>query len=370
MKRRKELLNQLSQTEVGVDWGIIKAGYFRLLYGLPVELQIQLACFMMRRYLPIFEKRELYIRWPRIFLNNVTKWVSENERYIPSWGRFESPFDSAFRNGFDGLVAAYYYRNSQFAVTSACIYAFGSAINARRSNVWAADDLEGVEIWKKQPDNPEVYLELERCISNNLAAIAVTQREWQEVGKWLWQEQVWNYPDEVNLEEMEEYLDYWISKEMLLVVPEELEMFENTRQQKDLKMGGAKTEIELDINSSNLFEGTPPKYYTIPAETPNPQIEYLILEQAAISDDYCSLGSIGYSQHLSHAEIAIAAGALFERRDIRVRMFADECDLEGIPDVSFTIAGIQDHLSGRIKAFYYLTTQGEARWEALSHFSS
>ncbi|HAZ43752.1 MAG TPA: hypothetical protein DDW76_27665 [Cyanobacteria bacterium UBA11369] len=224
MERRKKLLNQLSQTEVGADWGIIKAGYFRLLYGLPVELQIQLACFMMRRYLPIFEKREQYIRWPRIILDNVAQWVEENERCIPSCGRFEGPFDSAFRNSFDGLVAAYYYRDNQFVVTSACIYAFSSAINARRCNVWAADDPEAVEIRKKESDNPEVYLEPSRRVSNNLAAIAVTQREWQEVAKWLWQQEVWNYPDEVNLEEMEEYLDYWKANEMILIVPAFFEM--------------------------------------------------------------------------------------------------------------------------------------------------
>ncbi|HAZ43748.1 MAG TPA: hypothetical protein DDW76_27640 [Cyanobacteria bacterium UBA11369] len=224
MERRKELLNQLSQTEVGVDWGIIKSGYFRLLYGLPVALQIQLACFMMRRYLPIFEKREQYIRWPRIILDDVAQWVEENERCIPRCGRFEGPFDSAFRNGFDGLVAAYYYRDNQFVVTSACIYAFSSAINARGCNVWSADDPEAVEIWKKRSDNPEIYLEPKRKSYNNLAAIAVTKREWQEVAKWLWEKEVWNYLDEVNIEEMENYLDYWTANQKILIVPAFFEM--------------------------------------------------------------------------------------------------------------------------------------------------
>ena len=232
MQRRKELLNQLSQTEVGVDWGIIKAGYFRLLYGLPVELQIQLACFMMRRYLPIFENREPYIKWPRIILDDVAQWVEENERSIPMCGRFEGPFDSAFSNSFDGLVAAYYYRDKPFVVTSACIYAFGSAISARRSNVWAADDPEAVEIWKKRSDNPEIYLEPERWAYKNLAATAVKKREWQEVAKWLLDREVWNYPDEVNLEEVEQYVDYWTDNQMLLIVPAFFEMVEQHLMQR------------------------------------------------------------------------------------------------------------------------------------------
>ncbi len=126
------------------------------------------------------------------------------------------------------------------------------------------------------------------------------------------------------------------------------------------------TEPEFDLNPSSLFNNTTPNYYTIPAETPFPQVEYLILEMAVICN-YYSLLSVAYSQHLSHAEIAIAAHALFERGDIRARVFADEYDEEGYPDVVLTMAGIQDHLDGRIRAFYYLTPQGGARWEALSH---
>ena len=369
MSRRQNLLEQLSQTEVGINWEPVMAGYFRVLYGLPFQLQIGLAIFMMRRYLPIFERREPEINWPRIILDDVASRVEEHQRGIPNAGKFEYLPDSAFNMSFDGLVAAYYHRNKSFFLTLSSLCAVKSAISARRSNVWAADDPEAVEIWERQRENPEIYLDPSRWSSNNLAAYAVIQREWQEVGKWLWQEQVWNYPDEVNLEEMEDYLDYWKSNEMILIVPEWLEMLQKYRQREDKKIWQSDTEPELDINSSSLFDETTPKYYTIPAGTPNPQVEYLILEQAAISN-YCSLGSVGYSQHLSHTEIAIAAGALFERGDIRVRIFADESDLEGIPYVSFTIAGIQDHLSGRIKAFYYLTPQGRARWEALSHFSS
>ncbi|HBB35291.1 MAG TPA: hypothetical protein DDZ80_27805 [Cyanobacteria bacterium UBA8803] len=216
MERRKKLLEQLSQTEVGLNWESIMAGYFRLLYGLPTQLQIDLACFMMSRYLPIFEKREPYIRWPRMLLDNVAQWVQENERCIPNYGIFQYPADSAFRSSFDGLVDAYYYRTDPYKLTSGCIYAVKFAINARRSNVWAADDPEAVEIDKSALDNPEIYLAPERLPSSNVAAVAVVQREWQEVAKWLINEQVWTYPDTVDLEEMERNLEYWSSGAYLL----------------------------------------------------------------------------------------------------------------------------------------------------------
>jgi hypothetical protein len=366
MLRRQKLLEQLSHTEVGINWEPVMAGYFRVLYGLPFQLQIELAIFMMRRYLPIFERREPEIKWPRIILDDVAQWVEEHIRGIPEAGKFEFPADSPFKMSFDGLVAAYCHRSEPFFLTSGSLCAVKSAISARRSNVWAADDPEAVEIWERQRENPDIYLEPSRLPSNNLAAYAVIQREWQEVGKWLWQQEVWNYTDEVNIEEMEQYLDYWKSNEMILIVPEWLEKLSNAQQEKGQKSGQSETEQKLAHNPSSLFNDTTPKYYTIPAETPNPQVEHSILKMAAISI-YYSLNSVAYSQHFSHAEIAIAAYALFERGAIRIRVFADEYDKEGTPDVSLTMAGIQDYLSGRIKAFYYLTPQGKTLWETLSH---
>lgn len=216
MKRRKKLLEQLSKTEVGIDWGSILDGYFRLLYGLPIKIQIGIACFMMYRYLPIFEKNQPEITWPRQLLKNVAKWVEENERCIPDYGTFQFPADSAFRSSFDGLLDAYYYRTNPYKLTSGCIYAIQFAINARRSNVWAADDPEAVEIDKSALDNPEIYLAPERLPSRNVAAIAVVQREWQEVAKWLINEQIWTYTDTVNLEDMEQKLEYWSGGAYLL----------------------------------------------------------------------------------------------------------------------------------------------------------
>ncbi|MFM9267044.1 hypothetical protein [Tychonema sp. BBK16] len=125
------------------------------------------------------------------------------------------------------------------------------------------------------------------------------------------------------------------------------------------------TKPELDTNPSNLFGDAQLNFYARFAETANPKVEYLILKFAVINKD--ELRSVAYSENLSHAETAFAADSLFQRGDIKARVFADEDDTEGTSDVVLTRAGIQDHLDGRLLACYYLTPQGGARWEAMAH---
>ena len=124
-------------------------------------------------------------------------------------------------------------------------------------------------------------------------------------------------------------------------------------------------EPELDENPSSLFGETTPDYYVTPAEVSHPKVEYSILEMAVIFNDY-RLRSLAYSKNFSHAETALAAHSLFERGDIRARVFAED-DFEGTPNVTLTMSGIKDHLEGRLRATYYLTPQGGDRWEAMSH---
>ncbi len=142
------------------------------------------------------------------------------------------------------------------------------------------------------------------------------------------------------------------------------------------------------------FEETEPQfptYYPTPKENNLEKIEYLILRKAIIYD-CLELRVNDYSidrdyEELSHGEIAIGADSLFQKGYIKARVFADgwadvwfrqeyirskifgevEWDYEGTPDVVLTMAGIQDHLDGILKAQYYLTPEGGARWEAMAH---
>jgi hypothetical protein len=48
--------------------------------------------------------------------------------------------------------------------------------------------------------------------------------EWEVVVKWLREKEIWNSPDEVNLELIERQLEYWIDNMYVLIVPEIAEL--------------------------------------------------------------------------------------------------------------------------------------------------
>lgn len=123
---------------------------------------------------------------------------------------------------------------------------------------------------------------------------------------------------------------------------------------------------KFERNTLIFLRQTEPNYYATIREISSPKAEYLILKMAVVHSSY-GLSDVAYSEELSDSEIVVAAHSLFERGDIRAKVFADEYDQEGSSDVILTKVGIQDHLDGRIRLSYYLTPQGGARWEALAN---
>ena len=214
MSRRNILLDKIIQAIGEHNWNLCTQQCFRVLYGLPATLQIELASYMMYRYLPIFEKQQPDIIWPRQLLSDVGKWVEQFDRSVPDIEALDFSANVSYSLSFDAILVAYSHRNHPFALTSASACAVESAIHARRSNVWGADDPEAVELWRLGRRS------MARSPMGNVAAIAVLEREWREVVAWLKREQISTYPDEVNLELMERQLDYWMDNEMVLIVPE------------------------------------------------------------------------------------------------------------------------------------------------------
>jgi len=192
MTRRKLLVDDLIQSSAQEPWGQSAELCFKILYGLPANLQIRLCCFMMSRYLPIFESSFRKIKWPRQILNNVAQWAEVHGRDVPEEPERADAADAAFSFAFDGLLLAYAYQSHDFTLTSSSVFVIDSAINARETNVWMADDPEAYQMWEEGEWLPPGHTALENC-----AAIAVSKREWQLVAKWLQQEEVWNYPDDV-----------------------------------------------------------------------------------------------------------------------------------------------------------------------------
>jgi hypothetical protein len=187
---------------------------FKILYGLPQAVQIELTCFMMRRYLPIFESKWPDIKWLQQLLNNVALWVKDFGRSVPEEPVKSDPADTAFLFCFDALLLAYCYRANQMILTSSCACAINSAISARKTNVWIADDPEGLTMWRGQGYFPG------RSVNENAAAIAVEKREWKVVSQWLrGEKEIWIHPETAPLGEIEKALTIWKEHEMLLIVP-------------------------------------------------------------------------------------------------------------------------------------------------------
>nr|WP_216670412.1 hypothetical protein [Microcoleus asticus] len=78
-----------------------------------------------------------------------------------------------------------------------------------------------------------------------------------------------------------------------------------------------------------------------------------------------TLKNVASDFRLSHAEVVVAADRLFQKGYI-LAGFRTE-DGEFIKYLTLDRAQIQAHLDGKFTTFYYLTPQGRALWETLSH---
>lgn len=212
------ILNQAVREQ---NFGDCTVYCFRILFGLPMELQIRLSCFMMRRYLSIFERRFPHIRWPAEILNDIE--ANNFDYEIPDEPENTDFADSSFVLCFYALTNAHSYRESQAIITTSCVCAIEAAIHARMDNVWIADDPKSVERVKKE-EYPVP------TVSQNVAAIAVAVREWNEVINWLNREEVRNYQDEADENKMEKILEYWADGEMTLIVPSTRKLLEKNER--------------------------------------------------------------------------------------------------------------------------------------------
>lgn len=208
------MLDDFIQSVRRQEWSYCSENCFRILYKLPVDLQIKLPIYMMRRYLPIFKSKWLDFEWSQQILDDVEQWVKKFGRRVPEGFETANPADAAFLFCFDALLLAVYCKTNKLTLTSSCACAVDSAINARRTNVWIADDPEAVELWSNQGYFPG------RSVTENAASIAISEREWSEVIEWLKKEQIWTYADETEAEEVETALADWKNHEKLLIVPD------------------------------------------------------------------------------------------------------------------------------------------------------
>lgn len=186
---------------------------FRIVYGIPIDVQIGLARYMTARFLPIYLAHHPGILWPHKVLTDIDEYFSENGQFLPEAPEDGSGGVARFRFCLYGLLRAVSYalENNSAKVTAACCTTLIWAVNARADNVWYADDPEAASAF--EADDWEAYRE--RTSRFNAASQAVTRREWLIVCDWLDEHEVGTYPDSEH-PKCEEVLAWWQDRECLL----------------------------------------------------------------------------------------------------------------------------------------------------------
>lgn len=212
MSQVRKMLDHLEQSLFKNNWEHCSQMCFYLLYNKPSHEQIKLVCFTIKRYSPIFQLRWPAITWTEQILDNPEQWVARHGRAVPEDPNEVNPADAAYIFCFDALLNAVACRTDRTILTSSCVAAINSAINARATNVWIADDPEAVSLWETHSDL------CERSLLENVAAIAVTEREWRIVMNWFLTQSKENLLEEVDLKEAEQGFARWQEREMSLMV--------------------------------------------------------------------------------------------------------------------------------------------------------
>jgi hypothetical protein len=110
---------------------------------------------------------------------------------------------------------------------SSCVYAADKSIHALMQNVWAADDPEATTLWRKisspADDEEGVGDDLREFMGRgpeqDIAALAVREREWKRLVGILTGKRIWNYPEPMNPVEVESALQQWKERESSLLTP-------------------------------------------------------------------------------------------------------------------------------------------------------
>lgn len=190
---------------------------FRLLYGLPAEVQIALLCDMTTRFLPIFRANHPGVTpattWPETVLADPNGYYDEHERAVEDEPEDSFGGDMSFRFALYALLDAVSYakQGTLPRVTPACCTGLGAAVSAHADNVWHADDPEAVQAFATRDREALAG----RTAHHNVASRAVTKREWLLVADWLEARDVGSYPDTEDAER-EKWFEWWQDRECQL----------------------------------------------------------------------------------------------------------------------------------------------------------
>jgi hypothetical protein len=234
--RRQDLLTKLEETLATVAPERLEAEgqalCFQILYGLPPELQIRAAGCMLQRYLPIFERKQPSLTWPRQVLEDRDGWNGRWSHESPDYPEGADTADWHYWSAFNPFFHARHFKDDPVRLAANVCCTMADVAQARARHVWLADDPEAARIQREEdafwaidqelpadapPANPPAYFkELESPAHGryyNAAFIAVYRREWLHVAEWLRVEAVWQYPEPEDLDAMMQALADWRARD-------------------------------------------------------------------------------------------------------------------------------------------------------------
>jgi hypothetical protein len=158
---------------------------FRVVYGLPVELQLAIAAATLARTLPIMEQRAAGLE---VSPTRLALWI---EGDVTSEPARHDPFDMPrriFGIAREAFLDACEHRADPAALTSQVAHATREAIRARALAVWATDDPGAATL--PVDERPE-----ETSPFRSPVYRAVEEREWCWLVEWLEQHGIREQPD-------------------------------------------------------------------------------------------------------------------------------------------------------------------------------
>jgi hypothetical protein len=190
---------------------------FRLLFGLPAQVQLELALTTTRRFLPIFRANHPEdspeVAWPETVLSDLDAYYREHGVEVLDAPEKDAGGDASFWYALYALLDAVSYANQDnvHKVTPACCTALIWAVGARAANVRYADDSEAVRAFESGDREALAG----RSMHHNVASQAVKKREWLLVADWLEEHQVGDYPEagDVDEAEREKWFEWWQDRE-------------------------------------------------------------------------------------------------------------------------------------------------------------
>jgi hypothetical protein len=221
MNRRKDLTKSLNTAINSQDWNLCAEICFKIIMGLPSELQIELCNSLLNGYLVIFEKRNPKIKWPRKVLNNPQQWAKKYFQDFPVVSNKLCVPDSIFIFCLDPFMLAHWHNNNDVAVTSCCACLIYNSICARSYNVWLADDPAAFN-----KDGSKLISSRNIGLFENDASVAILKREWLKIANWLNKKKIWLYSDNANINELNKIIKKWREKEMLMILPNQIDFNE------------------------------------------------------------------------------------------------------------------------------------------------